>query len=56
MAQVLVASDDGATVVEIVQDDEVGAFGVCPCGDRISDRGHFEDTVQAVEVHVDTRH
>ena len=58
MARVLVVSDDGATVVPIVMvgADEDWAEGECPCGEVISDRGHFEDTVQAVEVHVDNRH
>jgi hypothetical protein len=54
MARVLVVSDDGAAQVEIEQDVEGAAFGVCDlCGERITDRGHFEDTVQAAEVHVD---
>lgn len=57
MARVLVVSDDGATVVPIVVDDETGVTeGRCPCGEVISDRGRFEDTVQAAEVHVDMRH
>lgn len=57
MAQVLVVSDDGATVVEVVTDDEDGGtVAVCQCGERISDRGHFEDTVQAAVVHLDRRH
>jgi hypothetical protein len=58
MAQVVVVSDDGATVVPIVMVGADGDYteGVCPCGEVISDRGHFEDTVQAVEIHVDLRH
>lgn len=56
MARVLVASDDGATVVLIVTDDEAWTEGRCPCGEVISDRGHFEDTVSATEMHVDQRH
>jgi hypothetical protein len=58
MARVLVVSDDGATVVPIVRAGEDGdrTEGRCPCGEIISDRGHFEDTVQAVELHVDQRH
>lgn len=58
MARVLVVSDDGATVVPIVMvgADGDNAEGVCPCGEVISDRGHFEDTVQAVQVHVDQQH
>ena len=53
MARVLVVSDDGATVVPIVMAGADGDWseGVCPCGEVIS-----EDTVQAVEVHVDNRH
>jgi hypothetical protein len=57
MARVLVVSDDGAITVEIErQDADAWTFGVCPCGEVISDRGHFEDTVNAVELHVDQRH
>jgi hypothetical protein len=58
MARVLVVSDDGATVVPIVQVGEAGDYteGPCPCGEVISDRGHFEDTVEAVKVHVDNEH
>lgn len=60
MSRVLVVSDDGATVVEIRDanrpDGEPWTEGRCPCGEVISDRGHFEDTVQAVEIHVDQRH
>ncbi len=58
MARVLVGSDDGTTVVPIVMagDGEDWAEGLCPCGEVISDRGHFEDTVEAVRVHLDQRH
>lgn len=56
MARVLVVSDNGATVVPIVTDDEGWTEGRCPCGEAISDRGHFEDTVRAAELHVDQRH
>jgi len=53
MARVLVASDDGATVAEVVTDEEGRTVVRCPCGEDITDRGHFEDTVQAAEIHVD---
>lgn len=60
MARVLVVSDDGATVVVLRDadrpDGEPWTEGHCPCGEVISDRGRFEDTVQAVQVHVDLRH
>jgi hypothetical protein len=59
MARVLVVSDDEATTVEIRLDDLNGAYGMCSrdeCRDIITDRGHFEDTVQAAELHVDQRH
>jgi hypothetical protein len=58
MARVQVVSDDSATVVPIVLTGVDGDYaeGVCPCGAVISDRGHFEDTVHAVELHVDQRH
>lgn len=54
MARVQVLSDDGSTVVEVDTDDEGWTAGLCTgCGEQITDRGHFEDTVQACEVHVD---
>ncbi|GGN39197.1 hypothetical protein FHR83_006772 [Actinoplanes campanulatus] len=60
MARVLVVSDDGATVIQVRDadrpDGEPWAEGVCPCGEVISDRGHFEDTVQACEIHLDEQH
>jgi len=59
MARVLVVSDDSTTTVEIRVDDVNGAYGTCSddhCLDIIYDRGHFEDTVQAAEVHVDQQH
>ncbi|BAL87232.1 hypothetical protein AMIS_20120 [Actinoplanes missouriensis 431] len=58
MARVLVVSDDEATVVPIVVvgDNEDYVQGECPCGEVISDRGQFEDTVQATVIHVDQRH
>lgn len=58
MSRVLVVSDDGATTVEIEQQEaDAWTFGVCSrCSEVITDRGHFEDTVQAAEIHVDQRH
>ena len=56
MARVLVVSDDDATVVDVETDEDGATVGRCPCGEAISDRGHFEDTVQAVELHVDQQH
>lgn len=54
MSRVLVVSGDGNTVIEIVTNEDGWTFGVCPrCGDAITDRGHFEDTVEACGVHVD---
>ena len=60
MARVQVVSDDGRIVVPIVVDVDLHgdewAEGICPaCGETISDRGHFEDTVEAVKVHLDYR-
>ncbi len=54
MVRILVVSDDGATTVEISTDGEGWTSGLCDrCGETISDRSHFEDTVQAAEIHVD---
>lgn len=54
MARVLVVSDDGAVIVDISRDDEAWTTGRCrACRAEITDRGHFEDTVQACEVHAD---
>ena len=61
MARVQVVSDDGRIVVPIVVDVDLHgdewAEGTCPvCGETITDRGNFEDTVQAAQIHVDRRH
>ncbi|GAA0494262.1 hypothetical protein Ade02nite_20490 [Paractinoplanes deccanensis] len=55
MARTLVVSEDGATVVEVSTDDETGwTTGRCrACRAVISDRGHFEDTVEASGLHAD---
>jgi hypothetical protein len=53
MARVLVVSDDGTHTCEIGADDEGAAIAECSCGWTGSDRGHFEDTVQVAEIHVD---
>lgn len=57
MAQVRVVSDDGRTTVEIGQDGGGRTVGACDdCGEQVTDRGYFEDTVRAAENHVDQRH
>lgn len=56
MARVLVASDDGSTTVEILDEDDY-TTGTCDrCGETLSDRGHFEDTIQAAQIHLDQHH
>jgi hypothetical protein len=58
MARVQVVADSGLVIVDISQDGDTGwTTGRCrSCGAVISDRGHFEDTVQAAEVHADQPH
>lgn len=54
MARILVVSDDGATAVEISTDDEGWTTGRCRvCLALITDRGHFEDTVEQCGIHAD---
>lgn len=37
-----------------VQDADAWTFGICPrCDEKITDRGHFEDTIQAIQIHID---
>lgn len=58
MARVQVVADGGVVLVDIAQDEETGwTTGRCrTCPAVITDRGHFEDTVQASEVHADQPH
>lgn len=59
MANLLVVSDDGLTTVyvdSVEVDGEPYTLARCQCGEEITDRGHFEDTVQAAVIHVDMRH
>lgn len=58
MARVLVTSDDGRTSIEVRQDDETGgAVGWCEEHQKwITDRGHFEDTCEAIANHLDNEH
>lgn len=56
MAHILIVSESDPTFVIKVEETEDGEaiYGDCKqCGDRISDRGHFEDTIQAIQIHVD---
>ena len=62
MAKILIQSEtyslqDAPLTIEIQideSDDELGAYGDCPrCGQRITDRGHLEDTIEAVSIHVE---
>lgn len=59
MARVLVTSSkwsgriDGQCWAEILADENGYTWARTTCGETVSDRGHFEDTVRAAEVHVD---
>ncbi len=54
MSRLLVVSDDNTHIAEVVTDPETGHTEArCPCGEVITDRGHFEDTCNAAGVHVD---
>lgn len=56
MAHILIQSQtDPAHVIRVVHDRvRDHHFGHCPrCREDITDRGAFEDTVEAIRVHVD---
>ncbi len=54
MARILVVSDDGSVVVQVVTDDEGTTVANCQLGcEPITDRGQFGDTAQAAVVHAD---
>lgn len=58
MSRVIVESEDGAVRVEIVTDEEGWTVGWCTehPDEEITDRGHFEDTIQAAELHIFHHH
>lgn len=55
MARVQVVSDDGRTVLDVIDaTGESDTVARCRnCGESFSDRGHFEDTVRVAEVHAE---
>lgn len=55
MAHILIVSElDPTFVIKVEQTDDGEVFGDCGrCGDSISDRNHFEDTVESIVKHVD---
>lgn len=57
MAHIEVSSDDRKVVLDIVDLDTEGetwTVAKCRlCGEVVTDRGHFEDTIRAAEVHAD---
>jgi diaminopimelate decarboxylase len=55
MAHILIQSEkDPQQVIQVRTDNEGNTYGFhLKCGQKITDRGHFEDTVQAIEIHVD---
>lgn len=58
-ARVLVVSDDGRTVVEVVDDDEgyaVGRCRSCPWKTDVDEAWRRDDVMQASVVHVDREH
>ncbi len=55
MSALLVTSDNGRVVLDITQDDTGATSAHCrACGQDITDRGHFTDTVQAASIHADS--
>ena len=53
MARIMVKGHNDAEA-EITVDTETGrAEASCPCGWSGTDRGHWEDTLQMAEIHVD---
>lgn len=58
MARVFIESDDGRTRIEVRRDVDTGeAVGRCEeHGEEITDRGHFEDTCEAIANHLDGDH
>lgn len=58
MARVWIETDDGRARIEVRQDVDTGeAVGFCEeHGEEITDRGPFEDTCEAVALHLDTQH
>ena len=58
MARVIIESDDGRIRIEVRQDVETGeAVGYCETHQEwITDRGHFEDTCEAIANHLDRQH
>lgn len=60
MAAIMVISDrlklsgEPACTAQIVTDDETGETrALTSCEETITDRGNFEDTVEAASLHVD---
>lgn len=55
MAHILIQSEsDPGRVLVIRQDEDGFIFAKCPrCRRTITDRGHFEDTIEAASIHVD---
>jgi len=54
MARIVIHSDTRTLAIPVIIDEDEGAYGDCPsCGERITDRGHFEDTLEAIQIHVD---
>jgi hypothetical protein len=55
MAYILIQSEtDPQNVIQLRTDVDGDHYGFhSKCGQKITDRGHFEDTVQAIEIHLD---
>ncbi len=54
MARIIVQGPHDARA-EIFTTDEGEALFECACGVQDTDRGHMADTLQAAEIHVDSR-
>ena len=54
MDEIEIVVRDKASGIEarIIEDDEGRTEYVCSCGTRDTDRGHFQDTVEAAGLHL----
>ncbi len=54
MARVQVVSEDGQVTLDIAEDDEGTAEGICrSCGAHVGDPYSYVDTIVAAGIHVD---
>lgn len=55
MAHILIQSEkDPQNIVQLRTDSEDDCYGFhLKCGQRITNHGHFEDTIEAILIHID---